>query len=211
MYTISFIVMTLKRPGSSGIFCSSCRRKEGLKYSVVSGLFGWWGFPWGPIYTVQAIGQNSAGGFQDTEFNADLLAAVGSELADRGDLPAAVGCLEASLRMSDQPEVRQFLWALQGANGSSAPRTAPPIAEPHAAETGTPPQTGGNHSMYAPGDLVSWARGTPLHPEPSSGTEVIRTLDLGEAIVTRSSGEWVQVRTLEGSTGWIDTMFLTRA
>lgn len=181
MYVVSFVVMTLRRRGSSGVFCSSCRRKEGLKYSVVSGLFGWWGFPWGPISTIQTIGANAVGGYQDTEFNADLLAAVGAELADRGDLPAAVGCLEASLRMIDQPEVRQCLWALQGAGGSSgSSSSAPSIAEPEAAATHAPTRAGGGQPMYAPGDLVGWARGTPLHPEPSSETEAIRALDLGE-------------------------------
>ncbi len=31
---------------------------------LVSGLFGWWGIPWGPVYTLQTIGKNSAGGYQ---------------------------------------------------------------------------------------------------------------------------------------------------
>lgn len=35
---------------------------KSLPYSLVSLLFGWWGIPWGPIYTVVALWSNSAGG-----------------------------------------------------------------------------------------------------------------------------------------------------
>ena len=121
-YAVSLLVVTLRRPGSFGIFCSRCRKKEALKYSLISGLFGWWGIPWGPIYTLQTIGQNSAGGLQSPELNADLLAAIGAELAERGDRNEAIAALERSLELRDQPDVRTFLWALQGATLSDADR-----------------------------------------------------------------------------------------
>ena len=34
----------------------------GFLYSLVAFLFGWWGIPWGPIYTLKSIGSNIAGG-----------------------------------------------------------------------------------------------------------------------------------------------------
>jgi lipopolysaccharide export LptBFGC system permease protein LptF len=35
---------------------------KGLGFSLLSFLLGWWGIPWGPIYTVQALWNNFQGG-----------------------------------------------------------------------------------------------------------------------------------------------------
>lgn len=37
-----------------------------MGYTVASLLFGWWGIPWGPIYTVQALAKNLSGGDRTT-------------------------------------------------------------------------------------------------------------------------------------------------
>src|SRR5262249_33078797 len=60
---ISLIVITLRRPspvcflrpGDSGAV-------RGLRYTVVSLLLGWWGLPWGVIYTPLALLTNLGGG-----------------------------------------------------------------------------------------------------------------------------------------------------
>lgn len=57
----SFIVGTIKRP-VQGIFCADCARREALKSSAISAIAGWWGVPWGPIYTVLSIARNGIGG-----------------------------------------------------------------------------------------------------------------------------------------------------
>jgi hypothetical protein len=62
-YCISILVMTFKRPskiyflkaGESGLI-------RGLPYLMLSLLLGWWGFPWGPIYTLEAIIHTLSGG-----------------------------------------------------------------------------------------------------------------------------------------------------
>jgi hypothetical protein len=62
-YCISFAVLTLRRPtavfflppGESGIL-------RGLRYSLVSLLLGWWGVPWGVIYTPMTVYTNLLGG-----------------------------------------------------------------------------------------------------------------------------------------------------
>ncbi len=41
--------------------------KQSLKYSLISSLFGWWGVPWGPIWTISAIFRNFNGGIDMTE------------------------------------------------------------------------------------------------------------------------------------------------
>jgi len=55
-YTISIIFMTFRRPSDiyyipSGNYAIS----HGWKYFLLSGLLGWWGFPWGPVYTLQSL------------------------------------------------------------------------------------------------------------------------------------------------------------
>lgn len=49
-----------RRPGDS-------RFGPGFRWSVLTLLVGWWGIPWGPIYTVQAIWTNLQGGIDQTE------------------------------------------------------------------------------------------------------------------------------------------------
>jgi hypothetical protein len=47
-------------------------------YTLTSLLFGWWGFPWGLIYTPQAIYRNLCGGYRETI--AELIPKVDAEV-----------------------------------------------------------------------------------------------------------------------------------
>lgn len=67
-YCISIILMTFKRP--SDIFfikSSESAFTKGLPYTLVSLVLGWWGIPWGPIYTLGAIFSNTGGGKDITQ------------------------------------------------------------------------------------------------------------------------------------------------
>lgn len=62
-YCISLLIVTFKR--SSGIYF--IRPGEGtlsksIGFTLLSVLLGWWGFPWGPIYTIAALYTNLSGG-----------------------------------------------------------------------------------------------------------------------------------------------------
>jgi hypothetical protein len=62
-YCISVLIMTFKR--SSDVYfikSTESRMSKGLVFSLISLLAGWWGFPWGPIYTVGSIITNFSGG-----------------------------------------------------------------------------------------------------------------------------------------------------
>ena len=62
-YCISVIVLTFKRP--SDIYFvrgSQSRVGRGMPYALLSLFFGWWGIPWGPIYTIQSLVTNFGGG-----------------------------------------------------------------------------------------------------------------------------------------------------
>ena len=62
-YCISILILTFRR--SSNVYF--IRHEEnavvkGLPFTLLSLVLGWWGIPWGPIYTVQSIWVNFKGG-----------------------------------------------------------------------------------------------------------------------------------------------------
>ena len=61
-YCISVLVLTFKR-GSDITFLRRDQDGAGdaIKYSVLSALLGWWGIPWGPIWTIGALISNARG------------------------------------------------------------------------------------------------------------------------------------------------------
>jgi len=67
-YCISLVFLTLRcptsvrllRPGETGL-------ARGLPFVFVSMLLGWWGVPWGLIYTPLTIFTNLCGGYDVTE------------------------------------------------------------------------------------------------------------------------------------------------
>jgi hypothetical protein len=62
LLTYSIIFFTSKSAGRFKPICQSCSVKAGVPYTLGTLLLGWWGIPWGPIYTVQAIAKNFSGG-----------------------------------------------------------------------------------------------------------------------------------------------------
>ncbi|AFY55574.1 hypothetical protein Riv7116_3099 [Rivularia sp. PCC 7116] len=68
LYCFSLIVVTFKR--SSSIYFIKAGEgtfKHSIKFTVMSIFLGWWGIPWGIIYTVQALVTNLQGGRDMTQ------------------------------------------------------------------------------------------------------------------------------------------------
>lgn len=62
-FAISVIIMTFRR--SSDIYFVRAGESafiKGLPYTLLSFVLGWWGIPWGPIYTVGSLYTNFSGG-----------------------------------------------------------------------------------------------------------------------------------------------------
>jgi hypothetical protein len=62
-WVVSIVILTFKRP--SGIMLvrpGQSAAVVGLPYILISLFFGWWGIPWGPIYTIGSISRNLRGG-----------------------------------------------------------------------------------------------------------------------------------------------------
>ena len=78
-YTVSIVVMTFRRnskilfikPGESPL-------TKGLPYTTLSLFLGWWGIPWGFIYTPQVLYKNLSGG-------TDVTAAIRARLDAAGN------------------------------------------------------------------------------------------------------------------------------
>lgn len=90
-YAISLLIITFRRssniiyipPGHNAVV-------KGLPYVFISLFLGWWGIPWGPIYTVGSIFSNLGGGKDVTNIVAnDLFAHARGGIAppvDHGEI-----------------------------------------------------------------------------------------------------------------------------
>jgi hypothetical protein len=73
-YCISVLILTLRL--RSGIYFIGPRESgvgQRIAYACLSFFLGWWGFPWGPIYTISSIATNLGGGLDVTEETARAL------------------------------------------------------------------------------------------------------------------------------------------
>ncbi|MBI5954645.1 MAG: hypothetical protein HY865_23560 [Chloroflexi bacterium] len=67
-YCISILIMTFRR--SSSIYFIKAGEGAfgaGIGYTLTSLLLGWWGIPWGPIYTIGSVVTNLGGGKDVTQ------------------------------------------------------------------------------------------------------------------------------------------------
>ena len=75
-YCISLLVITFRR--SSNIYFIRSEENaivKGLPFTLLTLLLGWWGIPWGPIYTVTSVWTNFKGGKDVTQ---EVLASMAS-------------------------------------------------------------------------------------------------------------------------------------
>lgn len=63
-FCLSLIVFSVKIPSRYMLRDEAGIAFYAVLYTVGSWLFGWWGLPWGPIYTIQATCQNLTGGLK---------------------------------------------------------------------------------------------------------------------------------------------------
>jgi hypothetical protein len=62
-YCISIVVLSFRR-GSSIHFIRAGESsvKRGLGFVALTAALGWWGIPWGPIFSIQSLATNLSGG-----------------------------------------------------------------------------------------------------------------------------------------------------
>ena len=73
-YCISIVVMTFRR--NSDIYfikVGESAVSAGLGYTLLALILGWWGIPWGPIYTIGSVYTNLTGG---KDVTAEVMASI---------------------------------------------------------------------------------------------------------------------------------------
>ncbi|PYX47366.1 MAG: hypothetical protein DMG79_14150 [Acidobacteria bacterium] len=67
-YCISLLVITFRRSSDAYyIPAGESSVTKGLPWTLLSVVMGWWGIPWGPIFTIQSLITNFKGGKDLTE------------------------------------------------------------------------------------------------------------------------------------------------
>lgn len=67
-YCVSILIMTFKR-GTDIYFIKAgeSTTSHSIGYTLLTLTLGWWGFPWGPIYSIGALHTNLTGGKDVTQ------------------------------------------------------------------------------------------------------------------------------------------------
>ena len=73
-YCISILVMSFRRSSDAYfVRAGESAVSKGLPWTLLSLVAGWWGIPWGPIFTIQSLVTNFQGGKDLTaEFSSRL-------------------------------------------------------------------------------------------------------------------------------------------
>lgn len=89
-----------------GIFCVKCASLLSLKASFATWLYGWWGhFPWGVLWSIQALFINFMGGIRPPHINAILLAHQASYFKRLGNLKLAKAITREALLQAESFEL----------------------------------------------------------------------------------------------------------
>lgn len=111
-FSFSLVVVTFRR-AFSGVWCARHRRRYLLLASLITASVGWFGIPFGLIYTPIILFILAKGGLLDSPLNFQLLTALAERKLFLGDREGAIACLEQSLQFGDSPDVRQRLSTMQ--------------------------------------------------------------------------------------------------
>jgi hypothetical protein len=67
-YCFSILVMTFKRGSAVYLIkAGESTVRHSLGFTLITLIFGWWGIPWGPIYSIGALFSNLTGGKDITQ------------------------------------------------------------------------------------------------------------------------------------------------
>ena len=88
-YCISVVVLTFRRPSDIYFLRQGENAAvKGLPFTLLSLVAGWWGIPWGPIYTIQSVYNNSRGGKDVTQAVVNSLRAQAAPAQAASPIPS---------------------------------------------------------------------------------------------------------------------------
>jgi len=110
---ISYFVLTQKQ-AHAHVLCSRCRIKHSLLSNLKVWLLGWWGFPWGPIYSIEALLKNLQGGEQPTKNNVALLSLLAYDFYTQNRYEECYKTLKASYKLWPDKETKEYMSQIEG-------------------------------------------------------------------------------------------------
>lgn len=116
---ISYLFATTRTP-AQGVYCAACAAKEALFSSALTWAFGWWGFPWGPVYSISTIYRNLLGGLQPPDQNAQLLLYQANYFARANKKELARSIAKQALTFAEKDVKEVELFNQLGGNRSRA-------------------------------------------------------------------------------------------
>lgn len=108
-YVVSLLIVTL-RQATSGLYCDQCRIAMMNTAKIKTLVFGWWGIPFGPIYSLGVLFTHSEGNIP-ADVNGPYLGGLGLHFLKAGKLDEGIATLEASLGYWNSLEVGALLTA----------------------------------------------------------------------------------------------------
>ena len=99
-YEVMSFVLVTRRSTIQGIFCRACAERKAYRASAVTWLLGWWGIPWGAVYSVWSLGRNLVGGERPATANVRLLMYQAWVFSRRGNRTLARAVLEDARRLA---------------------------------------------------------------------------------------------------------------
>ena len=76
---LSFLIVSFKVPSRSYIEGQPAPLYVPILLSMATLVLGWWGIPWGPVYTIQVLARNVRGGAKETV--GDMLESANNQIA----------------------------------------------------------------------------------------------------------------------------------
>ena len=113
-YVISLLLVTSRRT-MQGVFCPSCAPKKAFQASAITWLLGWWGFPWGPIWTIGALYRNLLNGTRPADVNGQILGRQALYFWDKGKPDLAAATVDQALGLKIEASLRARLSELRQA------------------------------------------------------------------------------------------------
>jgi hypothetical protein len=126
---ISLLLITMRTP-IQGIFCSYCAKKVALRASLISAILGWWGFPWGPIWTIGSILGNAKGGRFTREVDENLLWYNTIAFFSKGKLAISYALAQQARRASNEKIALDALKLMDHLLASGVPASSPALKNP---------------------------------------------------------------------------------
>lgn len=126
---VSLLFFSTRTP-IQGIFCSACARIVSLQASLVSALFGWWGFPWGPIWTIGAICVNARGGKHSKDVEENLLWYNAVAFLSQGKLAISYALAQQVRKARDTEIGLRAAKLMDHLRASGVPASSPELKNP---------------------------------------------------------------------------------